>query len=328
MYRILGSDGNEYGPVSVEQLGQWVRERRVNGETRVQGPDGTWRLLREVPELAGLLQPSAPVQPSAPEPPSLAAPGAEPFVRSEFDGDYDLNLGDCLSSAWTTLWAKLDVIFGPTVLYVLIILAIGFSSGLPYIGPMFTLANLVIGGPLVAGIQVVYLRAIRGEKPTLGSLFDGFGQRFVHLFLGSLAVGILSSLPLLPGLVLSVVSLGMGFFTGLLQGSVTWPAIGILLPGISLFVLGIPIAIYLGLIWMFTLPLILDQRMGFWEAMKRSSRQVRRHGWSCLALLIVLGILNFAGFLCCLVGEIVTWPLSMLASMVAYEMVILGRKTG
>jgi hypothetical protein len=58
MYRILGSDGNEYGPVSIEQLSQWIRERRVNGDTRVQGEDGSWRPLREVPELMVLLQPT------------------------------------------------------------------------------------------------------------------------------------------------------------------------------------------------------------------------------------------------------------------------------
>lgn len=327
MYRILGSDGNEYGPVSTDQLGQWVRENRVHAETRVQGEDGTWRLLREVPELAGLLQAPPSLPPTLPVPSS--APGEAPFVPSEFDGDYDLDIGACLSSAWTALGAKIDVIVGPTLVYLLIALANGFFSGLPYIGPTFTLANLIIGGPLAAGIQVVYLRAIRGDKPPLGSLFDGFRQRFGHLFLGSWAVGILSSLPLLPGVVLSVVGLGLGFFTGLLHGSVNWPAIGlfgVLLPIISLLLLGIPFVLYLSAIWMFTLPLILDQRMGFWEAMKRSSRQVRRHGWSCLALMIVLGILNLAGTLCCGVGLLVTWPLSIMASMVAYETVILGRK--
>ena len=35
MYRILGSDGNEYGPVSTEQLRLWIAEKRVNSETRV-----------------------------------------------------------------------------------------------------------------------------------------------------------------------------------------------------------------------------------------------------------------------------------------------------
>lgn len=325
MYRILGSDGNEYGPVSIDQLGQWIREMRVNGETRVQGEDGTWRLLRDVPELVGLLQ-SSPAVPPLPLPSS--EPGVAPFVPSEFDGDYDLDLGACLSSGWTELRGKLDVIVGPTLLYLLIALAIGLFGGLPYLGPVFTLANLVVAGPLLAGIQVVYLRAIRGERPPLESVFDGFRGRFGHLFLGHWTVAILGSLPLLPGVVVSILGLGMGFFTGLLQGSVTSPAIGIssLLPGISLLLLGVPFVLYLSMIWMFTLPLILDQRMGFWEAMKRSSRQVRRHGWTCLALILLLGILNLAGTLCCGVGLLVTWPLSLMASMVAYETVILGRK--
>ena len=320
MYRIVGSDGNEYGPVSTEQLGQWIRERRVNGETRVQAEDGAWRLLREVPELVVLLQPPVVA------PPLISAPTEANSIPSDFDGDYDLDIVDCLTSAWRLFQQQFSTLFGPTMMYVLIAFGLGIFGALPYIGPLFSLCSMVISGPLMAGLYVVYLRVIRGETPPLGSLFDGFRKMFGHLFLGNLAVGILASLPLLAGFIVLLFSVGLSAIMGLAKGSASWPAFAALAPGLGLILLGLPVTVFLTVNWMFSLPLILDQRVGFWTAMKRSWRQVRRHWWSCLALLVVMAILNFAGVLCCLVGLVVTIPISMLVLMCAYETVIHGRK--
>ena len=320
MYRIVGSDGNEYGPVSTEQLAQWIRERRVNGETRVQGEDGAWRLLREVPELVVLLQPPVVA------PPLISAPTEANSIPSDFDGDYDLDIVDCLTSAWRLFQQQFSTLFGPTMMYVLIAFGLSIFGALPYIGVLFSLCSFVIGGPLIAGLYVVYLRVIRGETPPLGSLFDGFRRMFGHLFLGQWVQAILVSLPLLAGLIVLFFSLGLTVIMGLAKGSASWPAFAVLAPGLGLILLGLPVTVFLTVNWMFSLPLILDQRVGFWTAMKRSWRQVRRHWWSCLALSVVIAILNFFGMLCCLVGLLVTVPISILATMYAYETVIHGRK--
>jgi len=320
MYRILGSDGNEYGPVSTEQLGQWIRERRVNGETRVQGEDGVWRLLREVPELVVLLQPPVVA------PPLISAPTEANSIPSDFDGDYELDIVACLTTAWRLFQQQFSTLFGPTMMYLLICFGLGIFGALPYIGPLFSLCSMVIGGPLMAGLYVVYLRVIRGETPPLGSVFDGFRKMFGHLFLGQWVAGILAFVPLLAGILVLFFSVGLTVIMGLVKGSASWPTFEVLAPGLALFLLGVPVSIFLTVNWMFSLPMILDQRLDFWTAMKRSGRQVRRHWWSCLALLVVMSILNFAGALCCLVGLVVTMPISMLVLMCAYETVIHGRK--
>ena len=58
MYRIIGADGKEYGPVSLEQLKDWVAAGRVNGQTQVK-PEGSadWKRASELPEMAGFLPP-------------------------------------------------------------------------------------------------------------------------------------------------------------------------------------------------------------------------------------------------------------------------------
>src|SRR5258708_22863459 len=76
MYRILGVDGKEYGPVSAEVLRRWVAEGRANGQSKVLSEGATeWRPLAEIPELAST--PGGPaISPMAPGP--ISAPQSTP----------------------------------------------------------------------------------------------------------------------------------------------------------------------------------------------------------------------------------------------------------
>jgi hypothetical protein len=62
MYKIIGADQKEYGPVAADQLRQWIVEGRVNANTLVQAEGQTgWQPLSTVPELASALPLSAPL---------------------------------------------------------------------------------------------------------------------------------------------------------------------------------------------------------------------------------------------------------------------------
>lgn len=51
MYRIIGADGKEYGPISAEQLRQWLKEGRVNSQTKIKSGDAAdWQALAALPE--------------------------------------------------------------------------------------------------------------------------------------------------------------------------------------------------------------------------------------------------------------------------------------
>ena len=53
MFKIIGGDGQEYGPVSAEQLRQWITEGRVNNQTLVQAEGGAqWKPLAQFTEFA------------------------------------------------------------------------------------------------------------------------------------------------------------------------------------------------------------------------------------------------------------------------------------
>jgi hypothetical protein len=66
MYKMIGADQKEYGPVSADQLRQWLTEGRVNGQTKVQAADATeWKMMADLPEFA-VLFPKAPPAPPSP----------------------------------------------------------------------------------------------------------------------------------------------------------------------------------------------------------------------------------------------------------------------
>ena len=67
MYKIIGSDGRQYGPVSAEQLRSWLGQNRVNAQTLIQ-PEGVteWKAVSTFPEFAGDLRPAPPLTPPPP----------------------------------------------------------------------------------------------------------------------------------------------------------------------------------------------------------------------------------------------------------------------
>ena len=81
MYKIIGADGREYGPVTVEQLRQWIAEGRANAQTRVQA-EGTneWKSLSA---FADVSQTSTPAAAGVPPP---MPPPAQPVASDKLPG--------------------------------------------------------------------------------------------------------------------------------------------------------------------------------------------------------------------------------------------------
>lgn len=67
MYKIIGADGNPYGPVSTEQIHAWLAEGRVNGQTQAQAAGSTdWKPLSAIPELGISSRPPPPLSGHSP----------------------------------------------------------------------------------------------------------------------------------------------------------------------------------------------------------------------------------------------------------------------
>ncbi|HEY2083291.1 MAG TPA: hypothetical protein VGI88_10935 [Verrucomicrobiae bacterium] len=80
MFKIIGADQKEYGPISAAQIRQWIIDGRLNGNTRAQRDGGEWQTLFAFDEFADLLRPAGtvPTPGAAPIPGSAPAPMAMP----------------------------------------------------------------------------------------------------------------------------------------------------------------------------------------------------------------------------------------------------------
>ena len=139
------------------------------------------------------------------------------------------------------------------------------------------------------GCGLYLLKRARGEPAGIETAFSGFRLAFLDLFL--------------VGLVATVLKI-LGF-------------ICLILPGI-----------YLVVAWMFASILVIDKGLDFWSAMELSRKVVTRHWWKAFGFVLVLLLVNLGGLLLCGLGFLITTPLTLAATVYAYEDIFgTGRRT-
>jgi hypothetical protein len=295
MFKIIGADQKEYGPVSTEQLRQWVVEGRANGLTQVRKEGETdWKPLSAFPEFADVLRTAPTPAPGSPGSGLGPAP-----VEVVLQRDYSLDIGYCITRAWGLLKDNFWPVVGISLLILVISAVINQILGLvsgPAVraiilqhrvspgGILVILGTSIVGSPiytlLMGGLFKYYLKLIRAEAPAIGDAFSGFGPLTGQLLLLGLVNGFLTTL----GYLLCVI------------------------PGL-----------YLSVSWMFALPLLIDRNLPFWDAMELSRKVTAKHFFLLLAFLLIIGLLGACGVLACCVGVFVTVPLASLSLLYAYE---------
>ncbi len=309
MYKIIGADKKEYGPVSAEQLREWIQQGRVSAQTLAQAEgQADWRPVIAFPEFAEALAAKSPSSP-----PPFAAGGTTGVSPEILDRDYDLDLGGCISRGWNLLQKNMGLLIGATLIYIGIGIALSLLGAIPLIGIIFSLLSLFVTAPLMGGLFYVTLQAIRQQPASAGDVFEGFRRAFIQLVLGYVVSAILTGLCVIPAVIVGLATL----LPSLTHNQE--PSLGAILAtaGVGLVCL-IPL-IFLTVNWMFTLPLIVDKRLDFWPAMQTSWKMVRKHWWPLFGLILLVAVMNVAGVLLCCVGLLFSMPLGIAAMMYAYE---------
>jgi len=311
-YFIIGGDGKEYGPVTDEDVRKWIGEGRLNAHSQAKAEsDAEFRALAQFPEFAG-----AYAQPTTP--PTIAPlKTAADFLEH----DYELDLGGCIARGFELLKNNFALLFLTALVYASIA---GFVAGLgmvPVVGALFSIVNMIIAGPLIGGVYYVTLRAVRGQAVEVGDVFTGFRQSFGQLFLGNLIPSLLAGLCVLPVVIIAVLIVVLPAAAAHQD-----PDPHKLLILIPLVLLALIPAVYLQTCWVFTVPLIIDRGLDFGAAMRLSWKMVRKHWWQVFGLSVIVGLVNVAGVLLCLVGLLFTVPISIAALMYAYETIFSAEK--
>jgi hypothetical protein len=73
MYKIVGGDQREYGPITSDQVREWIAQGRANGLTLASFEGSPWKPLSTFPEFADALRVASP--PPIAQPPGSGIPG-------------------------------------------------------------------------------------------------------------------------------------------------------------------------------------------------------------------------------------------------------------
>ncbi|MGA3075736.1 MAG: zinc-ribbon domain-containing protein [Bryobacteraceae bacterium] len=141
---------------------------------------------------------------------------------------------------------------------------------------------VILQGPMIAGLHIFTMKKLMGRRAEFADLFTGFNY-FV------------------PTLVASIV-IGLFVFAGTLA---------CIIPGLVVAAM-----------YKFTYLFIVDKRMDFWPAMQASHAVVKRDYAGFTLFLILMALVNILGALCCIVGLLVSIPVTFAAITVAYKEIV------
>ncbi len=139
-----------------------------------------------------------------------------------------------------------------------------------------------IQGSMIAGFHIFTMKKLMGRKADFGDLFKGF-DFFIPTLVASLLIGLFT-------------------FAGTLL---------CIIPGLVV-----------AAVFKFTYLFIVDKRMDFWPAMQASHAIVKNDYFGFTMFLILAFLVNVLGALCCLVGLLVTIPITFAAITVAYKEIV------
>ena len=240
----------------------------------------------------------------------------EKFEQVIRDG-YRFNMDQYMGRGWDHFKKDAGSLIGFAVIVIIVSMVVAF---IPFIG----LANMFLQSAFLAGIYV-FLRRQNQNKQNFNQLFDGFNS------FGPIAVYLVIQFLFMVPLFILMFTLIIPFdvFAGLFTGNIDAEYfaeevamsmegnIGVILLGYLVFFIG---AMYIYISYQFTLPLIVDAKLGFWEAMETSRRVIGKKFFMFFLLILVIGILAGLGtVMTCGLGMFVALPYIHCVIFAAYD---------
>lgn len=216
---------------------------------------------------------------------------------------------ECLKGGWALVKPRYWRAFGVSVLGILIATLVPLD---------------ILMGPMLCGIYICLLAAMDERDFELGDLFKGFDyflQSFLvsMFFLGTVLVLIFPIVVIQVFLMVTLILHDGGAAGGSVPGFPGGTT------GVVLYVLLILVilvfSMLIGMFLQFTFPLIVDRKLGAWDAIKTSFRGAKANFGRLFILYLLLMLLGLGGMLFCYVGVLFVLPISFAACTLAYRQV-------
>ena len=299
-YEMIGSDGEQYGPFTIQQLQDTLSQDRANAQTQIR-ETGTeaWQPLGQV----------------------LGNQSIENFSEYReaiLTGNRRLDVGLAFSQGSELFKAHMGILIGSFLLFMLLIMA---TASVPFIG---SCVQITLQGPLTGGFFILILNLVRTGAASIGDLFKGF-ESFGGLFLVTLAQTLIVTLVILPGVALMIGGFVMEVDFGDLEGQNEEAVLKALGAGLlhPLTILGFLSMILLSIISytliFFPLPLLADRKLGFSEAFGLGFQVSKRNFFPIFKLIIIGSLVMAVSLIPCGLGLIFAGPWFYAVMAQAYE---------
>ena len=299
-YEMIGGDGEQYGPFTIQQLQDNLSYGRANTQTQIR-ETGTeaWEPLDQL----------------------LGSQSIENFAEYReaiLAGNRRLDVGLAFSQGGELFKAHMGILIGSFLLFMVLIMA---TASVPFVG---SCVQITLQGPLLGGFFILILNLVRTGAASIGDLFKGF-ESFGGLFLVTLVQTLIVTLIILPGIALMV----GGFVMEVDFGDIQWQndeavlkalGAGLLHP---LTILGFLLMFLLSLVSFalifFPLPLLADRKLGFSEAFGLGFQVSKRNFFPILKLIIIGSLVMAVSLIPCGLGLIFAGPWFYAVMAQAYE---------
>jgi uncharacterized membrane protein len=207
-------------------------------------------------------------------------------VEAALAGEISWSIGDIAGKSWQLVsgfkgvfWLAMLAYIGAAMILGGINGAINTAIGNAAVAVALEFGSSILLTPLMAGLVMLCVRRAAGAETSFGMIINYY-DRILPIFVLNI-------------LVVIVVMLGM---------------VALILPGI-----------YLAISYAFAIPLLVDKRMGIWEAMETSRKAITHCWFRYFGLMLLSGLVIFAGALALGIGLIWTMPMAMLMFASVYH---------
>jgi len=299
-YEMIGGDGDQYGPFTIQQLQDNLSHGRANAHTQIR-EKGTeaWQPLGQL----------------------LGSQSIENFAEYReaiLTGNRRLDVGLAFSQGGELFKAHMSILIGSFLLFMLLIIA---TASVPFIG---SCVQITLQGPLMGGLFILILNLVRTGSASIGDLFKGF-ESFGGLFLITLVQSLIMLLVMLPGIALMIGGFVMEVDFGKLEGQSPEAVAKALGAGLlhPLTILGFLSTLLLSIISyaliFFPLPLLADKKLDFGEAFGLGFQVSKQNFFPILKLIIIGSLVIGISLIPCGLGLIFAGPWFYAVLAQAYE---------
>ena len=212
----------------------------------------------------------------------------------------------CIKAGWATIKDRYWLFVGMCAVGALI------SSAVP-MG--------ILMGPMMCGINLAFFKQRRGQPVEFGDLFKGFDY-----FGPSLIASLLYIVPIMAVVIPAYIIFYLGMILSMAAQTASdepnpLAGLGVLLMFMIFIVVILVVIVLISVGFTFSYALIVERKLQGFDAVKLSFRAAMANFWRLFLMMILTGLLGFAGVLLCYVGVFLVLPISYAAVDVAYEQV-------